>query len=213
MIEIENVTKKFGTQTVLDNINLTINKGQKVLIAGQNGAGKSTLMRAILGQIIYQSGCIKINGIEPTKNREEALQNLSFVPQTPPSIKLSVEELCDYSIKSTNTTLEAITKYLDELNLSYTNESKKQFYRLSGGMKQKILIAIALARNSDIVLFDEPTANLDQDARNKFLSILMSKFTDKTIIFISHRLSEVKGMVGRIVEMDLGRIADDRIVE
>ncbi|WP_096029974.1 ATP-binding cassette domain-containing protein [Campylobacter lanienae] len=209
MIKIENITKKFGSQTILNSINLDISNGQKLLIIGQNGAGKSTLMKAILGEIICDNGSILIDGINPIKDRKNALKYLSFVPQTPPPLKLSIAQLCQYSISSTKSNLNDIISYLKELDLSYEKEHKKPFYKLSGGMKQKVLIALALARESKIIMFDEPTANLDPDAREKFINILNSKFKFHTLIFISHRLSEVKGIVNRIVEMDLGNIITD----
>lgn len=209
MIKIENITKKFGSQTILNSINLDILNGQKLLIIGQNGAGKSTLMKAILGEIICDNGSILIDGINPIKDRKNALKYLSFVPQTPPPLKLSIAQLCQYSISSTKSNLNDIISYLKELDLSYEKEHKKPFYKLSGGMKQKVLIALALARESKIIMFDEPTANLDPDAREKFINILNSKFKSHTLIFISHRLSEVKGIVNRIVEMDLGNIITD----
>lgn len=208
-MKIENITKKFGSQTILNSINLDISNGQKLLIIGQNGAGKSTLMKAILGEIICDNGSILIDGTNPIKDRKNALKYLSFVPQTPPPLKLSIAQLCQYSISSTKSNLNDIISYLKELDLSYEKEHKKPFYKLSGGMKQKVLIALALARESKIIMFDEPTANLDPDAREKFINILNSKFKSHTLIFISHRLSEVKGIVNRIVEMDLGNIITD----
>lgn len=209
MIKIENLTKKFGSQIILNNLNLNIQDGQKVLIMGQNGAGKSTLMKAILGELICDSGSIFIDNINPIIDRKNALRYLSFVPQTPPPLRLSVAQLCEYSISSTQTDLNNIINYLKELDLNYETESKKPFYKLSGGMKQKVLIALALARDSKTILFDEPTANLDPQAREKFINILKSKFQSHTLIFISHRISEVKGIVNRVVEMDLGNIIKD----
>ncbi|WP_299041356.1 ABC transporter ATP-binding protein [uncultured Campylobacter sp.] len=209
MIKIENLTKKFGSQIILNNLNLNIQDGQKVLIMGQNGAGKSTLMKAILGELICDNGSIFIDNINPIIDRKNALRYLSFVPQTPPPLRLSVAQLCEYSISSTKTDLNNIINYLKELDLNYETENKKPFYKLSGGMKQKVLIALALARDSKTILFDEPTANLDPQAREKFINILKSKFQSHTLIFISHRISEVKGIVNRVVEMDLGNIIKD----
>lgn len=213
MIKIDSITKTFASQTVLDSVNLEIEDGQKVLIIGQNGAGKSTLMKAILGELICDTGTITINGIDPTKDRKKALEFLSFVPQTPPPLKLRVDELCEYSIKSSGSNLSDIKAYLKDLELDYDKEAKKPFYKLSGGMKQKVLIALSLARKSNTIMFDEPTANLDPEARDRFLDLLNSKFKDKTIIFISHRISEVKGIVTKVVEMDLGKIVNERRIE
>lgn len=209
MIQISNITKKFGNQIVLNDINLTIKGSSKVLIIGQNGAGKSTLMKAILGELVCDKGSITIDGIDPVKDRKNALRFLSFVPQMPPPLRLKVSEICEYSISSTSSSLDDIKMYLRELEFDYDSECKKPFYKLSGGMKQKVLIAIALARHSKTIMFDEPTANLDPEARDRFLQILGSKFKDHTLIFISHRLSEVKGIVDRVIEMDLGNVMKD----
>ena len=213
MIKIQNICKSFGTQKVLVDINLSIKEREKILITGQNGAGKTTLMRLILAELIANSGELEICGINPLKDRKNALKNLSFVPQTPPPLRLKINELVEYAIKTSNSSLERIKLYLNALEFDFQKESEKAFYKLSGGMKQKLLIAIALARASKIIMFDEPTANLDPRAREIFLNLLRENFKEQSMIFISHRLSEVKGIVKRIVEIDLGRIVKDKVVE
>ena len=85
----------------------------------------------------------------------------------------------------------------------------KPFYKLSGGMKQKMLIAIAFAKDTEAMMFDEPTANLDPKARRNFMDLLGEFAREKTLVFISHRLDEVQSMSNRYVEMDLGRIIKD----
>ncbi|MBQ3675636.1 MAG: ABC transporter ATP-binding protein [Campylobacter sp.] len=211
MIKIKNLSKKYGAQVVLDDINLEISSDEKLLISGQNGAGKTTLMKAILGEIICK-GSVEICGFDPLKNRKEALLNLSFVPQNPPPLRLRVGEICEYAINSGGANLQSIKNYLANFDFSYENEANKPFYKLSGGMKQKILISLALSRNSQIIMFDEPTANLDPKARLEFLNLLNDKFRQKCLIFISHRLSEVQGLVSRSIEMDLGKITSDKEV-
>lgn len=212
LLQITHLTKKFSSAVVLDDINLSVANGDRVLITGQNGAGKTTLMKAILGQIVCD-GEVLINSINPRKNRKKALSWLGFVPQTPPPLRLSVAELCEYCVKSSGVNSDDIKSNLAELEFAYENERNKPFYKLSGGMKQKVLIAIALSRDAQIIMFDEPTANLDPQARDRFLGLLNAKFKDKTLIFISHRLSEVKGLVNRVIQMDLGKIVSDKGIE
>ncbi len=211
MIVLEGVSKSFERTLVLDNIDLRIKKGEKVLIMGQNGAGKSTLMKVILAQLICDSGKVRINGLDPYKARKKALANLAFVPQTPPPLKLRVSELCEYATKLNNFDLGDIKRALNALEFDYERECAKLFTTLSGGMKQKLLIAIALCQKSPVVLFDEPTANLDPKAREQFLRLL--KAQDKTMIFISHRIDEVQSLANRVIEMDLGKITKDYSVE
>ena len=210
MIKLENISKTFAKTPILSGINLHIKAGEKVLIMGQNGAGKSTLMKVILAQLICDSGRVFINGLDPFKQRKKALANLAFVPQTPPPLKLRVSELCEYATKLNGFELSSIKTALNALEFDYEKECAKLFTALSGGMKQKLLIAIALCQNAAAVLFDEPTANLDPRAREQFLRLLQRQ--NKTMIFISHRIDEVQSLASRVIEMDLGKITRDYFV-
>lgn len=212
MIEIKNVSKKFADQFVLKDINLNIADGEQVLFVGQNGAGKSSLMRTILGEYIPTSGSVAIDGFDSFKQRSRALRGISFVPQTPPPLKLSLNELIYFAERTADASREDIVKFCDEMELDLGSNLNKPFHKLSGGMKQKFLIALAFGRASKAMIFDEPTANLDPSAREHFKTLLRKYAKDKSLIFISHRLDEVEGLVKRMICMDLGRIVDDKNV-
>ncbi|MGP1450462.1 MAG: ABC transporter ATP-binding protein [Wolinella sp.] len=209
MIKISEVTKKFGSQVVLDNVSLNMRQGEKLLIAGQNGAGKTTLMRIILGEYRSDKGSVRIADFDPLKERGKALSKIAFVPQTPPPLKLTLEELAYYVSRSCGIDSQQIWNMAESMELEWKKNLKKTFFKLSGGMKQKLLIAIALSRDSDILMFDEPTANLDPSARKNFDALIRNVAKDKTLIFISHRIQEVEGIVTRMVEMDLGKVVKD----
>ena len=212
MIEIRNVSKKFADQFVLKDINLNIADGEQVLFVGQNGAGKSSLMRTILGEYIPTSGSVAIDGFDSFKQRSRALRGISFVPQTPPPLKLSLNELIYFAERTADASRADIVKFCDEMELDLGSNLNKPFHKLSGGMKQKCLIALAFGRASKAMIFDEPTANLDPSAREHFKTLLRKYAKDKSLIFISHRLDEVEGLVKRMICMDLGRIVDDKNV-
>ncbi|MDL0089492.1 ATP-binding cassette domain-containing protein [Campylobacter gastrosuis] len=212
MIEISNVSKKIKDQLVLDNINLLIKDDENVLFTGQNGAGKSSLMRVILGEYVASSGFVKINGFNAFKDRQNALKNVSFVPQTPPPFKLNLSEMIWFAKQSSNANLSIINEICGELNFNINENLHKPFFKLSGGMKQKFLIALAFSRPAKTMIFDEPTANLDPEARLKFKEILTNYKNKKSFIFISHRLDEVAGLINRAINMDLGRVVDDKRV-
>lgn len=212
MIEIKNVSKKFANQFVLKDINLNIDDGEQVLFVGQNGAGKSSLMRTILGEYIPTSGSVAIDGFDSFKQRSRALRGISFVPQTPPPLKLSLNELIYFAERTADASRADIVKFCDEMELDLSSNLNKPFHKLSGGMKQKFLIALAFGRASKAMIFDEPTANLDPSAREHFKTLLRKYAKDKSLIFISHRLDEVEGLVKRMICMDLGRIVDDKNV-
>lgn len=103
MIKIQNVSKKFQKSLCLDDVSLEFKSGDKVAIMGANGAGKTTLIRAIMGYYHIDSGKVSVEGFEPIKHRVKVLENISFIPQLPPPIKISLHESINYTIKSTNT--------------------------------------------------------------------------------------------------------------
>lgn len=212
MIKIKNLTKTFGVQNSLDNISLELNKGDSVIIMGQNGAGKTTLIRSILGQYIPSSGTIEVAGNNPFKNRVDTISKVGFVPQLPPPIKLTVEELINFAIHSSNISKKSVVGLCLKMDLDLNEHMKKVFFKLSGGMKQKLLIAIAIAKNPEIFIFDEPTANLDPKGRENFYEIIKEYNKNRLIIFISHRIEEVLNLVNRKIELDLGKvILDEKI--
>jgi len=209
MIEITHITKKFGNAISLNDVSLTIKEGDCVALMGPNGAGKTTLIRLILGYYHPNSGHVLINGINPISERVNVLGTISFVPQLPPPIKLSLEELMRYVCKSTKIERDKIVHYAHEMELDIEPNLGKSFFKLSGGMKQKMLIAISLARQSDIIIYDEPTANLDPKARDNFHRLLKRDSHSKIALFVTHRLDEMKDIINRQIYMDLGKVMSD----
>ena len=213
MIEVKNLTKKFSSHISLDNVNIEFKKNEYIALMGPNGAGKTTLIRSILGYYHPNSGEVLINGLNPIKDRIKVLEHISFVPQLPPPIKLSLNELMQYIQASSNVNKELIMHYANEMKLDIAANLNKSFFKLSGGMKQKMLIAISLAKKSNIIIYDEPTANLDPKARDDFYRLLEQNEDDKVLLFVTHRLDEIKDIVNRQVYMDLGKIISDEIVK
>ncbi len=212
MIQVSNLTKKFGAHVSLDNVSVEFKKNNYVALMGPNGAGKTTLIRSIMGYYHPNKGGVLINGLNPIKERTKVLDNISFVPQLPPPIKLSLEELIQYIQTSSNVDKELIMHYANEMKLDLKSNLKKSFFKLSGGMKQKMLIAISLAKKSEIIIYDEPTANLDPKARDDFYRLLKENEKEKISLFVTHRLDEVKEIVNRQIYMDLGKIVSDERV-
>ena len=209
MIKIEKATKRFLDTNVLDGVDLEIRKGDKIALMGPNGAGKTTLVRAILGFYHLTSGKIEVDGNDPIRQRVAVLGRCSFIPQTPPPIKLSLGELLEYVAQSSGVERARIEVEAGRMDLDVEKNMQKPFFKLSGGMKQKLLIAIALAKKSDYLIFDEPTANLDPKARERFYELLSELPEEKTTIFITHRLEEIETLVNRKIYMDLGKVVED----
>jgi len=209
MIKIKDLTKKFEKTLSLDNITLDFNKGDAIALMGANGAGKTTLIRSILGYYHPNSGSVLVNGLDPIKERTEVLKHISFVPQLPPPIKLSLSELIFYVCKSSGVDEKLIYHYANEMKLDVRANLGKSFFKLSGGMKQKLLIAISLAKKSGIVIYDEPTANLDPKARDDFYRLIAENEKEKLALFVTHRIEEVQAIVNRQIYMDMGKVVSD----
>ncbi len=210
MIQIQNLIKKFDKHTSLDDVSININNGDSIALMGANGAGKTTLVRAMLGFYHTDGGAISIDGLDPIKDREQVLRKISFVPQLPPPIKLSVAELIEFVSRSSDTSADDIKRFAIELKLEIDANMGKSFFSLSGGMKQKLLIAISLARRSDIIIYDEPTANLDPVARDDFYRVLKAQSEAKVLLFVTHRIEEMQNMTNRQIYMDMGKIITDQ---
>ncbi len=212
MIQLSNLTKKFEKTLSLDNVSLEFNLNDYIALMGPNGAGKTTLIRLLLGYYHPNNGQVLINGLNPIKDRTKILQDISFVPQLPPPIKLNIDELITYASSSANIEKNLIFNFAKEMELDLKPNLGKSFFKLSGGMKQKLLISIALAKNSQIMIFDEPTANLDPKARDNFYRLLKKQEQDKILLFVTHRLDEVEEIVNRQIYMDLGKVVSDEKV-
>lgn len=213
MIQFTNVIKSFRRARVLDGISLDIGLGERVALIGSNGAGKTTLIRCLLGEYTH-NGEVRIAGLDPRRNRTEVLGSIGFVPQLPPPLKMPVGQLIDFSASLCGTDPSRIHDIARRLGLNVEDILARQFVRLSGGMKQKLLIAIALGRNARVLVMDEPAANLDPEARKIFFDLLAERLDDATMIISSHRLDEVSSLVNRVIEMDMGKVVlDDKVAD
>ena len=209
IVEISNVRKKFLGTPVLDGVTLQIEAGDRIAMLGPNGAGKTTLVRSMLGFYHLDAGKIRVLGRDPVRERVEVLKAIGFIPQLPPPVKLSIDELLMYVERSSGVTAAAVVAQAGRMDLDLKAHASKPFFKLSGGMKQKLLIAIALARRSRLFVFDEPTASLDPKARELFYRLLTELDYDYSAIYITHRLEELEGLVNRKVYMELGKVVED----
>jgi ABC-2 type transport system ATP-binding protein len=213
MIQFKQVAKTFRRARVLDGISLDIGIGERVALIGSNGAGKTTLIRCLLGEYTFD-GKVTVNGLETRTNRTAVLGKIGFVPQLPPPLKMPVGQLIDFSASLCGTDPLRIHGIARRLGLDLDSILSRQFVRLSGGMKQKLLIAIALGRDASVLVMDEPAANLDPEARKIFFDLLAERLSDATMIISSHRLDEVSSLVNRVIEMDMGKIVlDDKVAD
>jgi ABC-2 type transport system ATP-binding protein len=210
-LHAEALTKAFNGPPILDAITLSVRAGERLALVGPNGAGKTTLIRCLLGQYHCQ-GEVSVFGRSPRAERTEVLARIGFVPQLPPPLRMPVGQLIRFAAKLCGAETSAIEADSARLGLDVAPIRRQAFVKLSGGQKQKLLIAIALRPGTGVLVMDEPAANLDPAARRTLFQLLAERSRDTAMVIASHRLDEVAGLVERVVELDRGRILlDDRI--
>ncbi len=213
MIHFEKLVKKFRRHEVLKGVELTIERGHRVALVGSNGAGKTTLIRCLLGEYTCE-GRVTVDGQDPRENRREVLSKVGFVPQLPPPLKMPVQQLVRFAASLCKADPQRIQTVAERLGLDMGRFRNQPFVKLSGGQKQKLLISIALGRDSELLVLDEPSANLDPEARHIFFQLLAEKRDTAAMLISSHRLDEVAALVNRVIEMDQGNVVlDDRVAD
>jgi len=215
VIRLRKLSKSFRRTTVLAGIDLDIARGDRIALVGSNGAGKTTLIRCLLGEYTHE-GQVLVNGLAPRRHRREVLRKIGFVPQLPPPLKMTVGQLIQFAAKVCDSDPAGMIAVAEQLGLPIQELRRRPFVKLSGGEKQKLLIGIALGRDTDLLILDEPAANLDPRARQVFFGLLADRLQQVSMIISSHRLDEVAALVNRVVELDRGHIVlndhvDDRV--
>ena len=211
MILIDSLTKQFGATRVLDGLTLGAPSGQRIALVGSNGAGKTSLFRCLLGEYAYD-GSISVDGLDPRRDRARLLRMIGFVPQIAPRLETPVGAFISYVAEVSGASVDEIKTVATSLGLEVAAIRNRAFVRLSGGMKQKLMIALALGRPTKLLILDEPTANLDPAARSSFYELLAARGRHTAMIISSHRIDEIAPLVDRVVELDRGRIVLDDAV-
>lgn len=212
MIEVQNVSKRFGRVTALAGVSLHIAAGERVALVGTNGSGKTTLLRALCG-LLRVEGQITLGGIDVAKDPARALAQLAYIPQIAPPLDAPVTELIRACARLRGYQEAAVADYAARLGLTLAEIARARVRDLSGGMKQKLLAAMALASEAPLLVCDEPTASLDAPARAAFFALAHARPKDATLVLCSHRSDEVRNLVERVIELDEGRVVRDGALE
>lgn len=203
-ISVHNLTKRFGKVVAVDQLNFSVSFGETVALWGPNGAGKTTALRCVLG-ILRFDGIITVDGKSSSSAGKLVRQRIGYVPQ---EIRLhsdlSVQETISFYSRLRRVSADRSSALMAEWNLAEISE--KRVGDLSGGMKQRLALAIALLSDPPILLLDEPTSNLDVHTRHEFWTALEElKQLGKTLVFCSHRLDEIFRLADRVIVMEDGR--------
>lgn len=208
LIEINDLTKDYKNNRGLFSVSINLKKGEFCGLIGENGAGKSTLMRLIMGFIKPDSGRILIAGLDPFKSQEEVKQYLSYVPGeiNYPDLQKGNDFLKLQAELDPSFNKEKANYLINKLQLDITAYPK----RMSKGMKQKMAIVNALAKDKDMYLLDEPTTGLDPLMREAFLEILEEeKKNGKAIFMSSNTFEEVERVCDRVIYISEGKVVSD----
>ena len=205
MIQISELTKRYGKATVVDDFSTTVQAGESIALWGPNGAGKTTVVRCILGLVSYD-GTIEIDGLDARANGKAVRSRLGYVPQQLSFYDdMTVLETLDFSASLRHLGSERVDEVLEMIDLEGHHD--KRIRELSGGLKQRLGIAAALLPDPPILLLDEPTSNLDAAAREAAVELLDSlREQQRSLVVTSHHLEEVGMLVDRVIAMENGRI-------
>ncbi len=209
MIEVKNVTKKYGKAVAVENISFTINDGEIVGLLGPNGAGKSTTMNILTGYIEQTSGEVTIEGYNTLKKPKKAKQQIGYMPEgVPLYTDLTVKEFVTYmaELKQVNRKerKEKVEKVLEQTGLK--DVENKLTKNLSRGYKQRVSMAGALVGEPKILILDEPTVGLDPKQITEIRNLIKELGKTHTIILSSHILSEVSQICNKVIIINKGKI-------
>jgi len=213
-VRVENLTKVYGEQTVVDAISFTIKKGEIVGFLGPNGAGKSTTMKMITGYIPVTAGKAFVCDDEVATNVLNTQRRIGYLPESNPLyMEMYVKEYLSFlaSVHHVTDAEKKINDIIEHTGLKV--EEKKKIGALSKGYKQRVGIAQAMLHNPEVLILDEPTSGLDPNQIIEIRDLIKKSGKEKTIILSTHIMQEVEAMCDRVIIINKGKIvADDTLI-
>ena len=207
-VEINAISKRYGEQTVLNNVTFSANRGEVVGFLGPNGAGKSTLMKIITGYISPNSGRVSVNGIDVADNPREVKRLLGYLPEhNPLYLDMYVKEYLRFSGRSYGIG-KGLNRRIEEVVelTGITPERHKKLGQLSKGYRQRVGLAQAMLHNPDVLILDEPTTGLDPNQLVDIRNLIVKIGEEKTVILSTHIMQEVEAMCSRVVIISKGEL-------
>lgn len=208
MINVQGLTKSFDAFTAVDGVSFEVRDGETFALLGPNGSGKSTILKSIAGLIKPSAGEITIGGVDALKRPQEARKAISFLPQRVGFHDcLTAREVMQFYCRLRKLPPSRIEDVVHSSEFNFNGFSEKRVSELSGGMRQKLGLAVACLADAPVLLLDEPTVSLDPAgaiAFRKFLRTL--KEAGKTIVFTSHVLADVEMLADRVAVLVDGKL-------
>ena len=209
MIEVEHLTKRYGTVTAVDDVSFRVNKGEILGFLGPNGAGKTTTMRVLTGYMPATDGRAAVAGYDVFDHPIEAKQRTGYLPETPPLYPdMTVREYLHFVAKIKGVAPKDRAARVDQVMARtwVTDMANRACGKLSKGYRQRVGLAQALIHNPEVLILDEPTAGLDPKQINETRRLIKGLAGDHTIILSTHILTEVEQTCQRVVIINKGRV-------
>ena len=209
MIEVKNITKKYGNFTAVQDISFDVKDGEVVGLLGQNGAGKSTTMNVITGFIEPTEGTVIVNGYDIMKKTKKAKKQIGYMPENVPlyqdlTVKEFVSYMAELKLVERKNRKEEVIKVIQETGLN--DVQNKLIKNLSRGYKQRVSLAGALVGNPEVLILDEPTVGLDPKQIIEIRNLIKKLGKKHTVIISSHILSEISQICDRVVIINKGKL-------
>jgi ABC-2 type transport system ATP-binding protein len=208
-IEVQNISKSYGTQKALDKVSFSVKKGEIVGFLGPNGAGKSTLMKILTTYLNADEGVARVNGNDVKEAQLQVQQSVGYLPEhNPLYLDLYVREYLAFNADVYKVATSRIEEVIQLTGLS--PESHKKIGQLSKGYRQRVGLATALLHNPEVLILDEPTTGLDPNQLVEIRNVIKSVGKDKTVFLSTHIMQEVEAICDRVIIIDQGKIVTDK---
>ncbi|MCD0473498.1 gliding motility-associated ABC transporter ATP-binding subunit GldA [Flavobacterium sp. EDS] len=208
-IEVNSISKSYGTQKALDEISFSIKKGEIVGFLGPNGAGKSTLMKILTTYLLADSGSALVNSHDVMTDTKAVQLSIGYLPEhNPLYLDLYVREYLAF-----NADVYKVAKFRIEEVIQLTGlsaESHKKIGQLSKGYRQRVGLANALLHNPDVLILDEPTTGLDPNQLIEIRNVIKNVGKNKTVFLSTHIMQEVEAICDRVIIINNGKIVTDK---
>lgn len=211
MIQVKDLTKRYGSKTVVNNVSFTIEKGEIVGFLGPNGAGKTTTMNMITGYTSFTSGSVSVDWHDILEEPDEAKKNIGYLPEFPPLYPdMTVGEYLNFVFDLKKCKFDRDVHLAQVLAATKLADTEKRLIKnLSKGYRQRVGLAQALIGNPEILIFDEPTVGLDPREIKEIRNLIRALGESHTVILSSHILSEIQAVCGRVLVINDGYLVKD----
>jgi ABC-2 type transport system ATP-binding protein len=206
VIEVRGLTRQFGRKTALNDIALSIPRGEVFGLVGENGAGKTTLLKHLLGLFNAQSGSVTVFGLDPVANPEEVLGRIGYLSEDRDLPDwMNVQDLIKFTAAFYSNWDSA---YAEDLRQTFDLQPKQKVKSLSRGQRARIGLLLALAHRPELLILDEPSSGLDPVVRRDILGAIIRTVADegRTVLFSSHLLDEVQRVADRVALIHHGEV-------